>query len=178
MDLNNTKSVQHKVKLWKLIQITKYFFEILFLVLLGGCSILNPSILSFNYFFILLFILTWFGFNKQFTSFYVYLRMLVCVISVAHLLLLFVYQFDGINSIIESDKFLPRLFGLTQYTTSKCEPFFQGNDLNFSLNLTKTNSYKYYRYYNSTQLEHLYTSGFNMLTLSNFCLYDQVSFQG
>lgn len=108
IELNNTKSIQHKVKLWKLVQITKYFFEILFLVLLGSCAILNPSVLSASYFLILLFILTWFGFNKRLTAFYVYLRIIVCLLSVVHLSLLFVYQLLEVNRHIPSDGFLAR----------------------------------------------------------------------
>ena len=107
-ELHTSKSIQHKVKLWKLVQITKYFFEILFLVLLGSCAILNPSVLSASYFLILLFILTWFGFNKRFTSFYVYLRILVCFLAVCHLSLLFVYQLLEVNQEIRSDEFLAR----------------------------------------------------------------------
>lgn len=108
IELNNTKSIQHKVKLWKLVQITKYFFEIFFLVLLGSCAILNPSVLSASYFLILLFILTWFGFNKRFTGFFVYLRIIVCLLSVVHLSLLFAYQLLEVNKHIQSDEFLPR----------------------------------------------------------------------
>lgn len=124
IEMSSSKAIQNKVKLLRLVQITKYFFEMFFLGLLGGCAILNPSVLSFNYFFILLFILTWFGFNKQFTSFYVYLRMLVCLIAVGHLLVLFAYQFNEVNSVIKSDDFYPRLFGLTQYTQIECKPYF------------------------------------------------------
>ena len=123
-DLNNSKTIQNKVKLWKFDQVTKYFFEIFYLVLLGSCAILNPSLLSFSYFFILLFILTWFGFNKQFTIFYVYLRIIVCLLTVGHLLLLFTYQFNEVNRVIVSEEFLPRLFGLTQYADINCQPFF------------------------------------------------------
>lgn len=108
IDLSNTNAIQNKVKLLRLTQITKYFFEILFLILLGSCAILNPSILSFIYFFILLFILTWFGFNKQFKIFYVYLRIAVCVITVSHILLLFIYQLTEVNERIKSDQFIAR----------------------------------------------------------------------
>lgn len=108
IELHSSKSIQHKVKMWKLVQITKYFFEVLFLVLLGSCAILNPSVLSASYFLILLFILTWFGFNKRFTSFYVYLRILVCFLAVCHLSLLFAYQLLEVNQEIRSGEFLAR----------------------------------------------------------------------
>lgn len=124
IDLSTSKAIQTKVKLLRLKQITKYFFKIFFLVVLGSCGILNPSILSFSYFFLLIFILTWFGFNKKFSSFYVYLRILICVFSALHVITLFLYQFEDVNDKLKSDEFVARLLGLTQYIKIECKPYY------------------------------------------------------
>ena len=92
-----------KLRLIKIAQVTRYFFELVFLVLLGTAGVFSPSATSAFYFISLLGILTLFGANVRFARFYEHFRVITCIYTALHLIALFVYQLQPVQAIIDPD---------------------------------------------------------------------------
>jgi hypothetical protein len=94
-----------KIRLIKIAQLTRYFFELMFLVLLATSGTFSPSAVSAVYFVSLLGVLTLFAVSVRFSRFYEYFRLLLCLFCALHLITLFCYQLDSVQNAIPPDSF-------------------------------------------------------------------------
>lgn len=103
---------QHDAKLHliKVVQVTRYFFELMFLMLLSASAVFSPSIISFFYFLSLLFVITLVASNVYFRRFYEHFRLMVCLYSALHLIVLFAYQLPQVNHSITQSSLEARYF--------------------------------------------------------------------
>nr|QZA74858.1 piezo [Platynereis dumerilii] len=93
-------------------------FCVVFFLALSGVA--YPSILSAVYFLTFLVVATWWACYKTFGLKFAYVRIALLFYSGAHLVLLYLYQFQFFQEALKPDDLLARLFGLTGVIKTEC----------------------------------------------------------
>uniref|UniRef100_A0A8C9X545 Piezo type mechanosensitive ion channel component 2 n=1 Tax=Sander lucioperca TaxID=283035 RepID=A0A8C9X545_SANLU len=90
-------------------------------ILLGMTGIMLPSLTSAFYFFIFLFLCTWWSLCRTFdTLIFSCMCVLMAIFSAGHLIVLYLYQFQFFQESIPSDDNYIRIFGMSPIVQSNC----------------------------------------------------------
>lgn len=102
-------------------QVVKVLGELCVVLFLALSGVAYPSILSAVYFLTFLMVATWWGCYKTFGQKFANIRIALLVYSGSHLLLIYLYQFQFFQQILDPSDFYARLFGLTGIIQTKCD---------------------------------------------------------
>ncbi|XP_013792184.2 piezo-type mechanosensitive ion channel component 2-like, partial [Limulus polyphemus] len=94
--------------------------ELLFLIFLAGAGVLHPSLISSMYFLIFLFIATWLASGCKLGRTYILGRIALAVYSALYFILLYLYQLDYAQELVQVDSLKARLLGLVGLVDSTC----------------------------------------------------------
>ncbi|XP_076372284.1 piezo-type mechanosensitive ion channel component 1-like isoform X2 [Tachypleus tridentatus] len=94
--------------------------EVLFLVFLAGAGVLHPSLISSVYFLLFLFIATWLASGCKLGRIYILGRIALAVYTALYFIVLYLYQLDYAQELIQVDSLEARLLGLVGLVDSTC----------------------------------------------------------
>ncbi|XP_041848667.1 piezo-type mechanosensitive ion channel component 2 [Melanotaenia boesemani] len=132
-------------------------------ILLGMTGIMLPSVTSFVYFSMFLFLCTWWSFRRTFnTLIFSCMCVLMAIFSAGHLTVLYLYQFQFFqNSVLPSDNYT-RIFGISPIVQTNCS---------YTWKLTVHQGRKWNHYVNPIMLLILY---YTLATLIRLWLQEPV----
>ncbi|XP_053201557.1 piezo-type mechanosensitive ion channel component-like isoform X3 [Panonychus citri] len=111
---------RYRLRRQKALETIKLISEVIFVILLCGAGILNPSLSSSIYFISFLSIVTLVSCNKKLGNLFVKFKLFLCFVLICHLTALFLYQMDWFRIHLPETSLGIRLFGLRPYIKVNC----------------------------------------------------------